>query len=234
MRIYRRGFLAAAAVVLALSGCAAGPADSAEVASTSTPTPDAVAGPSIAVLTVGGSGVTAIDENGQEVSSLDYTSDGATAVAYLTAVFGSEPVVTVRTSDMSCHAEASRATWGAGAVELLYDFIGEKTGLPDGQYVSLTVKAESVGTVGIETPTGFSVGDAESNLITSIPGVVTDVNAADPNLIYVDYELIGGVYVDPVYPVFGEDEVGAWGAKAASSSSVIVQLDAPVTFQDFC
>ncbi|MBB5843333.1 hypothetical protein HD599_001656 [Conyzicola lurida] len=229
MRIYRREFLVAAAVLVALSGCTGVAADP-----TASPTAEPVAGPAIAVLTVGGTGVTAIDENGEEVSSLDYTSDGATTVAYLTAVFGSEPAVTTRPSDNSCHTEAARATWGDDAVELLYDFVGERTELPTGQYVQLTVKSATVGDVSIETPTGFSVGEPETELVASIPGVGTHVNSALPDNTYVDYEVAGGEYTDSNDADFGQDENEYWGAQAFVNGGVIAELWAPVVFQSAC
>jgi Zn-dependent alcohol dehydrogenase len=229
MRIYRREVVAAVAVVLALSGCSAVAAEP-----TAEPTAEPVAGPAIAVLTVGGTGVAAIDENGQEVSSLDYTSDGATTVAYLTAVFGSEPVVTVRPSDQTCFAEASRATWGDDAVELLYDFVGEKTELPTGQYVQLTVKSSTVGDVVIATPTGFSVHESEADLIASVPGVGTHVNSAFPERTYVDFDVAGGVYTDSNDADFGQTDNEYWGAQAYSNGGTIAELWAPYTFQSAC
>lgn len=236
MRIRQRRFISvssAFAVVAVLAGCAASPSAGApESEPTAEATPVAEE-PAVAALSIGGTAISMLDDEGDVVASLEYTTDGAAAVDFLSAAFGSDPVVSPRVGDGSCTADATRAVWGDDAFELIYDY-PELSGIPAGQAVAVDAKAPAVGDVSVQTPEGVAVGDPASDLVAAIPNVGTHNRPGTTTLYSVDYAVVAGTYEDMSDADFGMTENAYWGALALVDNDVISELKAPSYFQSAC
>jgi hypothetical protein len=225
------GFAVIASVVL-IAGCAAAPvAEPGQADPTTEPVAEETS--DVAALSIGGTAITAFDDEGSVVTELDYTGAGADAIVFLSDVFGSEPAVAPRPAYGSCTAEATTATWGDDDFVLVYDFVG-RTGHPDGQTLVAHAKSDAVGDVGVKTAQGMGVGDPVADLEAAIPNVGIHVDLGDPSITYVDYDVVSGVYEDWSDPDFGMTNNVYWGAQAEAKDGLIVKLSAPVWFQSAC
>jgi len=231
MRKNHRVVMVAAAFLL-LSGCATTPsAAPAPVATSSTPSPTA-ATPSIATIAVGGAALQFLDADGDTVAEpVEFTADPAAAIAILTGVFGSEPVVTTRPSDESCTPEATEVTWADGVVV--------RYGLPEGfippaQSFEIEVTTASVGEIGLESSTGVAVGGPVEALTATLPpeqvGQVSDIGGMSRQ--WVDYHVASGSWVPETDPDYGSFDY--WGATARVSDGVVDRLSAPTLFVNLC
>ncbi len=189
--------------------------------------------PAVTALSVGGTALSTLDDAGNVVGTLEYTSDGAAAIEFLSEAFGSEPVVSPRPGDGSCVSDATRAVWGDDAFILVYDF-PERSGIPEGQSLALDAKAPTVGAVAVQTPEGVAVGDPVNELVVALPNVGTHENPYSPGFFYVDYAVASGEYEDFSDPDHGMTDNDYWGAQAIAENDVITELTAPVHFQSAC
>lgn len=152
--------LVAIAVIATLSACGPTPAPVTPGASSSpkpTETVEAVEelDPVPALIVIARESLTIVDSEGTTTDDFDYVSDPAAAVARLTTVFGSSPVIS--NDDGNFHEWPSVVyTWSGFSV---IDYIGGGS-IPFGADFEVASSTAAVNDVDIESTGGVSVGDS--------------------------------------------------------------------------
>jgi hypothetical protein len=144
-------------VVLALSGCAAEPAETLPTA-TPTPTPTETPEPTTAVVLVGSETLDLLGDTGQQLGSIDYAIDTADAIAQLTEVFGTEPQVVPYTAQHMEETNGVSYVWPGFEVRD-YDYPAVVTPPYTWQFQVLVTAAE-VGEISVQTVDELSVGSS--------------------------------------------------------------------------
>lgn len=219
-----RTFAAFVAAPLLLVGCAESPPSASipSASSSATVEPD----PQPTTLVIGAVDLTLLDDAGETVDTLPFSSDGATALAFLEQTFGEAPTLSSTPSDGHCALAASHAVWGDWFA-LAYDLQGETTtGLQ--MQVTSTQRATPDG-LSVLTPSGFGVGDDIAALAAAQPDADTDGLSMDGvEYLSVFYDVGAGT------PADGESGGAWWGASAAAQNGVIQTLRSPHAFRDNC
>jgi hypothetical protein len=196
--------------------------NTASPSATASPIPEAVP----ATLVIGALGLTLLDEEGDKLDTLPFTSDGADAVAFLDGAFGETPVLSFTPSDGHCSSDASEATWGDWFT-LAYDVQGET---PTGLDMAVTSASKTTPNgLSVLTPSGFGVGDDIAALAAAQPDAETD-----------SYSFEQVAYMSVFYDIGSGSKAAAengdlwWGASAAAEDGVIVTLRSPHLLRDSC
>jgi hypothetical protein len=164
-------WVAAGAVLLAMSGCAASvPATKSTPSHATAAVPTPTAAPVAAAVMVRGTSLDVMSEDGRIIQSIPYSGGDKSLVSALTAVLGAP--VSKTYPDNGCAGgtgtghQPTASNWG-GETLVVTSF---NTG-PTDFVVSLS--GSSVNGIELETAGGFHVGDSSKDLAKQVPGVVS-------------------------------------------------------------
>ncbi|CAN5247895.1 hypothetical protein BH09ACT1_BH09ACT1_21940 [soil metagenome] len=184
------------ALGLVLSGCSSSTDAAGGGSSASSPRPSSspagtesgAADPVAVRIQINGDRLDAFAADGSIVAHFAYADDGATTVTGLKAVIGEAPEVETTTTTTVCEAPHHTAKWG-DALEVSWNV---STGGYSGIHVSS--QEPNSGSLAVESPNGFAVGDSMTALTAGIPGAYTDTRAtADQGTTTVWYGVKSGL-----------------------------------------
>ncbi|MEN9621403.1 MAG: hypothetical protein RL499_1596 [Actinomycetota bacterium] len=220
-RIAAPSLLSIALTALLMAGCAgpepvasptpeSTPSASAEVTPTPTPEP---APP--ALVTVAAEGLTVTDTDGAVMLSLPYSAELDVAIAQISEALGETPTTFVEDAT-PCVPASTVSSWGG--LQLL-----DPPGFFGGPGAVFMVRIDGVSTtagVPIVASAGYAVGDSLET-VAALPDVsIQDFGPAA----WIWSELQGASYDDPA----------AWGAFGIATDGVVVNIKAPMTFNNEC
>jgi hypothetical protein len=163
-----RVLVALATVVVALTGCTVvAPEPSRTPTPTPTPTVESVVG-----VEVSASGVAALGESGDQLSTVAFSNGVPDLLALFTDLFGSPEVYVSTPEDCS---SGTFYRWGPPTEPLtLHD--NPDSGAPSFQPVSVSVKLRELAGIAVTSATGFQVGDDAAPLVEGLPEEQFDAN----------------------------------------------------------
>jgi hypothetical protein len=216
---------------LVTSGCSSAVPPVAEPSpipsATPTATPDAE--PSPHSLVIAGREARVLDEQGAQLDILPYSADPTAAIAFLSELLASPPVMSTLVNDQNCVGDATVAKWDDGLTLAYGDLFH-----PEGQRFLLSARVPSVREIIIATPSGVSVGDPIERLQVDIPVEQRQPTTNHEGVAYdsVAYDVAAGRWVPRDSPEY--DTAPYWGASALGVDALVERLVAPVALIDAC